>query len=479
MQWLKVLTLFLYLAICSEAQMRVISNAMGGGKSLNGFCENGLRYMENQGCVDINECTEVAPCKIGQSCRNLYGSYICICHHGYELDKATGDCVDINECSRGYCGNSEKCINTVGSFRCLCSPGMTKIGRFCRDVNECTQQPCDSNQYCINTAGSYRCQCKAGYVSNGDGTCSDADECVEAMCQGMGERCRNTEGSYECVCRSGFHKDALTNGRYCTDIDECQQNVCPENAECINTQGSFNCRCHRGFSYYRGVCVDNQECNVGGGSKCQWRCQNLPGSFECQCPPGYSKLDYSCIDINECDNDKNMCNDGESCVNTHGGHQCIEPLQCPSNKFYRKLMRTDEFGYRQVTTNICRRRRCKKISTDNDMYSMCKKQPLSTSYHFVSVTSGLKAPTKLFRIKFPARRRRQQYNFSIVGNNQTMFSLHQMSMYRPHAYLMLNEQIDGPSEHTVKVDMSTYNGKGDMRDNRMLTITVFVSEYNF
>lgn len=145
--------------------------------------------------MDINECTEVAPCKLGQTCRNLLGSYICICYHGYKLDPATGlcssvktavyfdidtiamclvatnsgkrhiyihglfpcrnkctyskvgrtmgttvgnlqiflyfcrlgDCVDINECAKGYCGSGEKCINTEGSFRCLCSPGMTKV----------------------------------------------------------------------------------------------------------------------------------------------------------------------------------------------------------------------------------------------------------------------------------------------------------------------------------------------------------------
>ena len=39
----------------------------------------------------------------------------------------TGDCVDIDECEQGYCGGSEKCINTEGSFDCLCEEGMTKV----------------------------------------------------------------------------------------------------------------------------------------------------------------------------------------------------------------------------------------------------------------------------------------------------------------------------------------------------------------
>jgi len=44
---------------------------------------------------------------------------------------------------------------------------------------------------------------------------------------------------------------------------------------------------------------------------------------------------------------------------------------------------------------------------------------------------------------------------------------------------MLNKALSGPAEHAVKVDMSTYDKRGRMRDNRMMTITVFVSEFNF
>ncbi|CAK8678109.1 unnamed protein product [Clavelina lepadiformis] len=448
------------------------------GKSINGSCKEGFRYQENFGCTDIDECAELAPCKIGQSCRNLWGSYICICPHGYKYDAATGLCEDKNECEMGYCGNGEKCINTVGSFRCLCSPGTTKIGRFCRDINECTQSPCEDNQYCINTRGSYMCRCKMGFTHILDNICEDTDECTQGMCRGAGEECRNTVGSYECVCRAGYGKDPSTNGRYCTDIDECKQNFCPSNSECINTQGSYFCRCHRGFSKLSGLCVDNQECSLGEGSKCQWRCINTPGSFECECPDGYNRNDYACIDKNECDGQK-MCRRGETCVNIHGGYRCIEALTCPKSGFYRKLMTTDEFGYRQVTTNICRRKRCRRITSNNTAYAECRSQPLSVSFHYVDVTSGLQTPTNLLKISFPARRRRQEYHFSIPQGDMSLFNLHQPSRYRPMAYLRLNKEVTGPAEYAVKVDMSTYDKRGNMRDNRMLTITVIVSEYDF
>ena len=193
----------------------------------------------------------------------------------------------------------------------------------------------------------------------------------------------------------------------------------------------------------------------------------------------YNRLEYACIDRNECDQNKGMCGARSVCVNTHGSHRCIAPITCPAGGYYRKLMRTDEFGYRQVTMNICRRRGCKRITTDRSSLLACKRLPLSISYHYVSITSRLPTPAKLFRIKFPARRRRQQYNFSIVQGDRSAFSLRQMSMYRPRAYLMLNKALSGPAEHAVKVDMSTYDKRGRMRDNRMMTITVFVSEFNF
>lgn len=47
---------------------------------------------------------------------------------------------DINECEQqGICPRPGKCINTLGSFQCICPRGfkLDHTGRFCTDHNEC------------------------------------------------------------------------------------------------------------------------------------------------------------------------------------------------------------------------------------------------------------------------------------------------------------------------------------------------------
>ena len=55
------------------------------------------------------------------------------------------------------------------------------------DVNECVEQPgtCVPPAQCINTLGSFKCMCPRGYQLDQTGTqCIDNDECVDdGRCQ--------------------------------------------------------------------------------------------------------------------------------------------------------------------------------------------------------------------------------------------------------------------------------------------------------
>ncbi|GFY38322.1 uncharacterized protein TNIN_270692 [Trichonephila inaurata madagascariensis] len=192
------------------------------------------------------------------------------CGTGYTLNAALSQCEDDDECLLGThnCGAGFACRNTLGSFRCdrvkcpagqklltdgsckvvVCGTGMEHDNDGnCIDINECARNSaCRLNQRCINTVGSYRCQnllnCGAGFELNDVGDqCVDVDECARRIAEcGAGQTCRNRQGGYVCECPRGY---SLSNQRVCEDIDECQeQNVCNDDkAVCLNTRGGYKC----------------------------------------------------------------------------------------------------------------------------------------------------------------------------------------------------------------------------------------------
>ena len=90
------------------------------------------------------------------------------------------------------------------------------------DINECAERnACDDNAGCVDSVGSYWCQCLPGF-------------------QGDGYNC--TGQSFKLF---GFQ---LTNLSLITDIDECQNVTCGQNAKCSNTVGNYKCQCDSGFT---------------------------------------------------------------------------------------------------------------------------------------------------------------------------------------------------------------------------------------
>ena len=124
----------------------------------------------------------------------------CVCQSGFTGDGKT--CDDIDECDGLHsCHIKAQCVNTVGSFQCVCNSGYT--GKDCVDIDECDLgvHDCDQLATCVNTPGSYRCYCPSGYLLSVDGkNCSDIDECKEGTddCP-FDFTCINTPGSYVCV----------------------------------------------------------------------------------------------------------------------------------------------------------------------------------------------------------------------------------------------------------------------------------------
>uniref|UniRef100_A0A8C9SBT4 Latent-transforming growth factor beta-binding protein 1 n=1 Tax=Scleropages formosus TaxID=113540 RepID=A0A8C9SBT4_SCLFO len=294
-------------------------------------CPEGFE-VHNGKCFDVDECQDSSICANGD-CSNLEGNFLCTCHDGYQLSPDGRMCTDIDECQDERVCASGHCQNTDGSFVCNCEAGFKLSsardqcdGEELDRTSACKETPevCGSGGVCINILGSYRCVCSPGFHTGNNSHCEDVDECLEdpELCGPHGI-CQNTQGSFSCVCAQGFiaHEDYHT----CEDVNECALNetVCGPHGFCENTVGSFRCLCHQGFQETPDGqgCVDVNECELLSGVCGEALCDNVEGSFLCLCPEKNQEFNHmtakcspaptaSSVERKECYynlNDENLC----------------------------------------------------------------------------------------------------------------------------------------------------------------------------
>ncbi|XP_058529110.1 prolow-density lipoprotein receptor-related protein 1 isoform X2 [Ochotona princeps] len=149
----------------------------------NGRCLSS-RQWECDGENDCHDQSDEAPknphCTSPEHKCNASSQFLCSsgrCVAEALLCNGQDDCGDgsdergchVNEClSHKLSGCSQDCEDLKIGFKCRCRPGfrLKDDGRTCADVDECsTTFPC--SQRCINTHGSYKCLCVEGYAPRG------------------------------------------------------------------------------------------------------------------------------------------------------------------------------------------------------------------------------------------------------------------------------------------------------------------------
>ncbi|XP_043941249.1 hemicentin-1 [Protopterus annectens] len=329
-------------------------------------------------CFDINECRQNV-CRLDQQCKNTRGGYKCIdlCPSG--MTKAeNGSCIDVNECKDGthQCRYNQICENTHGSYRCVCprrgyrSQG---VGKPCIDIDECGEVPKPCAYRCINSPGSFKCLCPPGQHLLGDGK----------SCAGL-ERLPGYESYYSGYSNQGqlshlrSHYQPHHHYRLSSQVHSSYSGSSSSQSVYNRNKRNAKTVCSDGSAAKNGRCIDINECELKDA--CQHECRNLPGSYQCLCPSGYRLMPngIACQDIDECTEQNINCGTNRMCFNMRGSFQCID-TPCPPN-----YQRDPGTGF------------CLKNCPTNDLE--CALSPFALEYKSVSLPFGIAANQDLIRL---------------------------------------------------------------------------------
>ncbi|NXT99125.1 SCUB2 protein, partial [Buphagus erythrorhynchus] len=245
-------------------------------------------------------------------CVNTVGSYECLCKEGFFLSDNQHTCIHRSEegmsCMNKDHGCAHICRETPkGGVACECRPGfeLSKNQRSC--ILTCNHGNGGCQHTCDDADNGPVCGCHPKYVMHVDGkTCLEREEAAVEVSEG------NTTAAADV--------DKRVKRRLL--METCAVNNGGCDRTCKDTSTGVHCSCPVGFTlqFDGKTCKDIDECQSNNGG-CDHFCKNTVGSFDCSCRKGFKLLtdEKSCQDIDECSFER-ACD--HTCINHPGSFEC-------------------------------------------------------------------------------------------------------------------------------------------------------------
>uniref|UniRef100_UPI00358F952B latent-transforming growth factor beta-binding protein 1 n=1 Tax=Myxine glutinosa TaxID=7769 RepID=UPI00358F952B len=311
-------------------------------------CLAGFKQDSFMPCRDINECQMPGICPNGK-CRNLKGSYMCICDKGYTPNTSMHRCISNKALEK----TKDVCYRTMDGALCT-NPIAKPISKpvCCCTVGQawgskCERCPSENSKHYweICPAGKgivYEWAIHTTTIENITTWLPVLVPTPNFLSPPTTPPRPTIQEVSRTTNRLVFRKPITTTSTPINihpnvdtsveahGIGDPRESECASKPEvcgpgvCKDQANSYYCECNFGYEFLQhlGHCVDIDECNQFPRACTNGRCTNMEGSFKCSCPAGLAidRTGSACLDVNECESDP--CQGNGHCRNTPGSYTC-------------------------------------------------------------------------------------------------------------------------------------------------------------